>query len=194
MSSRHVVRSPTASTRASRSSLHSPCGRSERDGLRRPAGEVDAVDEARVRRVGDDHLVARVHGHQQRVEDAFEASARDHDLALRIVGVAGASGEKGGDRLAQLDVAGERQPAVCLRRLQAPGRHADRLRRQGQVGVEVLHAEHRPSGARACRLLDRRGDPVDPEAADRVEPLRPLDHASRRSKSRTTYRMGRVAP
>ena len=153
-------------------------GHPERHGSRRPAGEVDAVDEAGVGRIGDDHLVAGVDRHQKRVEDAFEASAGDHDLALRVVGVARASGEEGGDRLAQLHVAGEREPAVRLRRLQAPGRDADRLRRQRQVGVEVLHAQHRPFGACARRLLDRRGDPVDPESADRLESLRPLDHGT----------------
>ena len=42
----------------------------ERDGLGDAAREVDAVDDACVRRVGDDHLVARVHGDEEGVRAA----------------------------------------------------------------------------------------------------------------------------
>ena len=73
------------------------------------------------------------------------AAAGDHDLALGVVAVARARGEEGRDRLAQLmsPVKGSQLFASGVSRLLA--RDADRLGRQRQVGVEVLHAEHRPA-------------------------------------------------
>jgi hypothetical protein len=75
-------------------------------------GAEDKPDDSGVGRVGDDHLVARVHGGEQYVEQALRAAAGDDDLALRVVAMAGLFGGEVGDRLAQVEVAGDRQPAV----------------------------------------------------------------------------------
>ena len=171
-----VVESPTAAASASRSRRHSPSSTRKGTALGIAAREVDAVDDPGVGRVGDDHLVARVDGDEQRVQEALHPAAGDDDLPLRVERMPCPGGEERGDRLAEVDVAGEREPAVRLGRLEAPRRDADGLGRQREVGVEVLHAQHRPSGVRPCRLVRRGGDEVDPEASNRLEPLRPLDH------------------
>ncbi len=171
-----AVASPTAAASASRSSRHSPFVDPEGDEPGRAADEVDAVDDAGVGGVGDDHLVARVHGDEEGVQEPLHAAAGDDDLALGVVQVPRALGREVGDRHAEREVAGEGEPAVRLRRLQARGRDGDGLGREGEVGVEVLHAEHRPPLARAHRLLGRGRDAVDAEAPDGLEPLRPRDH------------------
>ena len=62
--------------------------------------------------------------------------------------------------------------------LQALDGDADGLGRERQVGVEVLHPQHRPVGIGLRGTVGRGGDAVDAEAANGVEPLRPPDHAA----------------
>src|SRR5205085_11986298 len=126
----------------------------------------------------DDDLVAVAHRREQGVQEALHPAAGDDELALRVVPVARASGGEVRDRRSQLQVARERQPAVRGRRLERLARHAHRLARQRQIGVEVLHPENRPARVRACGLVGRGGDSVDPEAVNGVEPPRLRDHAA----------------
>jgi hypothetical protein len=133
------------------------------------AGEPGAVDDAGVRGVAEQHLVARIDDGEHDLEDRRGAAAGHDDLALGVVAAAGALGQEVADRRAQIAIAGEGQPAVGLRRLEAPDRLGDRLGRERQVGVEVLQPEHVAPGVGRVR------QPVDAEAADVLQPLRPLE-------------------
>ena len=130
---------------------------------RRAAGEPHAVHEAGVDRVGEDDLVAGIDRREQHVEHALAAAARDHDLALGVVGRAVALRDVVGDRRAQVEIAGERQPRVADRVVERLARDLPRLGRKRQVGVQVLEPEHVGIG-------DRRGHPVDAEAGHAVHP------------------------
>ena len=147
----------------------------ERDEARCAAREANAVDDPCVGRVGDDHLVARIHGAEEGVQQAFHPARGDDDLALGVVAVAGALGGEVRDRGAQVEVAGEGEPAVRLRVVELRARDLERLGREREVGVEVLHAEDRAAVAAPC-FLRGSGDAVDSEADDSLQPLGPLDH------------------
>ncbi len=149
----------------------------ERDEARFAAREADAVDDPCVGGVGDDHLVARIHGAEEGVQEAFHAARGDDDLALGVVAVAGALGREVRDRGAQVEVAGEGEPAVRSRVVELRARDLERLGRERQVGVEVLHAEDRAAVASPC-FLRGSGDAVDSEADNPLEPFRPFDHES----------------
>ena len=114
----------------------------ERDEARDAAGKPDAVDDARVGRVGDDHLVAGIHGAEDGVEKRLHSARSDDDLALGVVAVTAPLGGEVGDRRAQVEVAGEREPAVRLRVVEFRAGDLERLGRKREVGVEVLHAEN----------------------------------------------------
>jgi hypothetical protein len=139
------------------------------------AGEPDAVDDAGVCGVGDDHLVPVIHCAKEDVEKGFHSACRDDDLALGVVAMAAPLGGEVGDRCAQVQVAGEGKPAVRLRVVQLGAGRLERLRRKGEIRVEVLHAENGAAVA-SPRFLCRGSHPVDPEADDWLHPLRPLDH------------------
>ena len=147
----------------------------ERDEARCAAREADAVDDPRVGRVGDDHLVARIHGAEEGVQEALHSAGGDDDLALGVVAVAGALGGEVRDRGAQVEVAGEGEPAVRLRVVELRARDLERLGREREVGVEVLHAKDRAAVASPC-FLRGSGDAVDSEADDLVQALCPFDH------------------
>jgi hypothetical protein len=57
------------------------------------------------------------------------------------------------------------------------GGHRHHLGRQGQIGVEVLHPEHRPLGAVPVGRIRDGCHPVDAESAHRLEPLGAPEHA-----------------
>ena len=138
----------------------------EGDKARRPACEADAVDDARVGRVGDDDLVVLVHEREHRVQEPLHTSGGDDDLANRVVAVAGPLGREVGDGRAEIEVAGEGKPAVGLGRVEAGDRLGNGLGRQREVGVEVLHPQ---DGAPA--RVGRGGDLVDAKAPDRLDAL-----------------------
>ena len=73
------VRGPTAARSASRSSRQEP-STTQRHEPRHGAGQSDAVEHARVDRVGEDDLVARVRDREQGVEHVVAVAARDRDL------------------------------------------------------------------------------------------------------------------
>jgi len=77
--------------------------------------------------------------------------------------VARALGGEVGDRRAEVHVAGEREPAVGRGALEPGHGLRDRLGRQREVGVEVLHAQDRPLGT---QLVGGVGGAVDAEADD----------------------------
>ena len=82
-----------------------------------------------------------------------------------------------GDRRAQVEVAGERKPAVRLRVLQFGAGHLERLGRKREIRVEVLHAEN-GAAVPSPRFLRRGRHSVDAKADDRPHPLCSLDHES----------------
>ena len=143
----------------------------EWDEGRDAACKADPVDDPRVGRVGDDHLVARVDQCEEDVEEALHAAYGDDDLAHGVVVVAGSRLGELGDRGAEIEVAGERQPAVCLRRSETGDRLRDGLRGERKIGVEVLHPQDR-----AAADVRGRRYAVDAEAANRLDSLCPPNH------------------
>jgi hypothetical protein len=87
--------------------------------------------------------------------------------------VARALGGEVGDGRAELEVACEGKPAVRLGRVEPGDGLGNGLRRQRQVGVEVLHPEDGVSAR-----IGRGRDAVDAETDDRLDSLGPA-HGSR---------------
>ena len=140
---------------------------------RHAAGQPHAVHEPGVGRVGEHDLVAAVDRREQDVEHGLGAAAGDHDLGLRVVAVAGARGEVVGDRGAQVGVAREGQPRVGLRALDRRGGDGGRLRRERQVGVQVLE----PQQPVVARRAGGGRDAVDAEAGHLREAAGPWEVA-----------------
>ena len=135
----------------------------ERREARDGAHEADPVDHARIGRVGQNDLVARVGDGVQRVEHRHPLTRHDDDLPAAVVAGAAASIDERRDGVLQIVAAGERQPAVRL--VLADGRSGcvHRGRRRRDVGVEVLQAKD-------VRIVAGRGrDAIDAEARDVVQ-------------------------
>ena len=105
-----VVRGPTTSREPVAVKTPAVLLGEEGNEARDTASEPDAVDDARVRGIGDDHFVPGIHGAEESVEKRLHSARSDHDLALGVIAMAAPLGGEVGDRRAQVEVAGERKP------------------------------------------------------------------------------------
>ena len=147
--------------------VEAPAPRGVEDPGREPGGRTrqpHPLEHAGVRGGGEDHLVARVHGGEQGVEQALGAARGDHALPVRVVFPPGEPPDVPGGRRAEVGPAREGQVAVGGRRFErgAGGGHGRRGR--AQVGVEVLE----PEDAGVARRRPRH--PVDVEPRNVRQP------------------------
>ena len=145
------VRSPAAASERVEVQAPGAVAAAEGHEDRRRAGHPHAADHADVRRVGDDHLVALLHGGQQRVEQALGPAAGDDDVLLGVVGDAGLALQPLGDGATQLGEAVEGQVGVGGVDAHARARRLEHRGRGRHVGVEVLQAQDLGVGARGAR-------------------------------------------
>jgi hypothetical protein len=145
--------------------------------------EANAVQHARVGRVGEDDLVPGIGQAEERIEHCVALTARDHDFAPPVVARAAAALDVRGDRLLEIVATGEGQPAVRLVRADRRPRRLHRLPGRRDVGVEVLQAQD-------VRILTgRSGDAIDAEPRNVLEArdAHPLLLLSRRSLDRVRH-------
>ena len=109
-----VVRGPTTSREPVAVKTPAVLLGEEGNEARDTAGKPDAVDNARVRGIGDDHFISGIHGAEDSVEKRLHSARSDHDLALGVIAMTAPLGGEVGDRRAQVEVAGERKPTVRL--------------------------------------------------------------------------------
>ena len=158
----------------------------------RRAGHPHAADHADVGRVGDDDLVALLHGGEQRVEQPLGAAAGDDHVLLGVVGDAGLAQQPLGDGLAELGQPVEGQVGVGRVDAHAGARGLEHRGGRRHVGVEVLQAQDIGVGARGA------GGGVDAELGEVQHPARAVcrrsGHGSRRIFQIGRHRVGVANP